>query len=89
MRILLVVLCEHHKMFYFCVGLCNDFNALNAELNPICHLLALLGAHHIFHFSGLRVIFSCLCVFCIFGRTKRKSKCKVYPRTGHENTEGG
>jgi hypothetical protein len=27
----------------------------NAELNPICHLLALLGAHHILHVSGLRV----------------------------------
>ena len=31
------------------------FNPLNAELNPISHLLALLGAHHIFHVSGLRV----------------------------------
>jgi len=30
-------------------------NPLNAELNPICHLLALLGAHHTFHVSGLRV----------------------------------
>jgi hypothetical protein len=30
-------------------------NPLNAELNPIYHLLALLGAHHIFHVSGLRV----------------------------------
>ena len=30
-------------------------NPLNAELNPICHLLALLGAHYIFHVSGLRV----------------------------------
>ena len=30
-------------------------NPLNAELNPICHVLALLGAHHIFHISGLRV----------------------------------
>ena len=30
-------------------------NPLNAELNPNCHLLALLGAHHIFHVSGLRV----------------------------------
>jgi hypothetical protein len=30
-------------------------NPLNAELNPICHLLALLGAHHIFHVSWLRV----------------------------------
>jgi len=32
-----------------------NLNPLNAELNPICHLLALLGAHHIFHVSGLRV----------------------------------
>ena len=31
------------------------FNPLNAELNPVCHLLALLGAHYIFHVSGLRV----------------------------------
>jgi len=31
-----------------------SFNPLNAELNRICHLLALL-AHHIFHVSGLRV----------------------------------
>jgi hypothetical protein len=30
-------------------------NPLNDELNPICHLLALLEAHHIFHVSGLRV----------------------------------
>jgi len=30
-------------------------NRLNAELNPICYLLALLGAHHILHVSGLRV----------------------------------
>jgi len=31
------------------------FNPLNAELNPICHLLALLGAHHILHLSRIRV----------------------------------
>ena len=31
-----------------------DFNPLNAKLNPICHLLALL-AHHILHVGGLRV----------------------------------
>ena len=30
---------------------CELFNALNAKLNPICHLLALLGAHHILHVS--------------------------------------
>jgi hypothetical protein len=28
---------------------------LNADLNPIYHLLALLGAHHIFHVSRVRV----------------------------------
>ena len=30
-------------------------NTLNADLNPICHLLALLGAHHIFHVSRIKV----------------------------------
>jgi hypothetical protein len=30
-------------------------NPLNAELNSICHLLALLGAHHILHISWIRV----------------------------------
>jgi hypothetical protein len=25
------------------------------QLNPICHLLALLGAHHILHISRIRV----------------------------------
>ena len=31
------------------------FNPLNAELNPICYLLALLGAHHFLHVSRIRV----------------------------------
>ena len=30
-------------------------NPLNSELNPICHLLALLGAHPILHVSRIRV----------------------------------
>jgi len=30
-------------------------NTLNAELNPICHLVALLGAHPILHISRIRV----------------------------------
>ena len=42
------VFCWYYYYTYF-------FNPLNAELNPICHLLALIGAHHIFHVSGLRV----------------------------------
>jgi hypothetical protein len=34
---------------------CSLNNALNAELNTICHLQALLGAHHILHVSRTRV----------------------------------
>ena len=30
-------------------------NPLNPELNPICYLLALLGAHHFLHVSRIRV----------------------------------
>jgi len=30
-------------------------NPLNAELNPICHLLALVEAHPILHVSRVRV----------------------------------
>jgi len=30
-------------------------NTLNAKLNSICHLLAMLGAHPILHVSRIRV----------------------------------
>jgi len=34
----------------------NDLlNPLKPELNPICYLLALLGAHHFLHVSRIRV----------------------------------
>ena len=32
-----------------------NINPLNSELNPICYLLALLGAHHFLHVSRIRV----------------------------------
>ena len=35
-------------------GFFNNFNLLNAELNPICYLLALL-AHHFLHVSKIMV----------------------------------
>jgi len=40
-----------------CKMLCFNsyFNTLNVELNPTCHLLALVGAHHILHVSRIRV----------------------------------
>jgi len=31
------------------------FKPLSPELNPICYLLALLGAHHFLHVSRIRV----------------------------------
>ena len=37
------------------LGFNSAFKGLNDELNPICHLLALLGAHHILHVSWIRV----------------------------------
>ena len=33
----------------------NVFNPLKPELNPICYLLALLGAQHFLHVSRIRV----------------------------------
>jgi hypothetical protein len=30
-------------------------NPLNAELNPICHLLAILGVHSFLHVSRIRI----------------------------------
>jgi hypothetical protein len=43
--------------FVFVQNIALDFrlNPLNAELNPICQLLALLGAHPILHISRIRV----------------------------------
>ena len=43
--------------FYFC----SYFNPLNTELNSICHLLTLVGAHHILHVSRVRVNITFLC----------------------------
>ena len=44
------------------------FNPLNAELNPIYHFLALLGAYPILHVSRVRVKSVCVChlqVLCL------------------------
>jgi len=32
-----------------------EINPLSPKLNPICYLLALLGAHHFLHLSRIRV----------------------------------
>ena len=40
-------------LFLMCAS--SNINPLNAELNPICHLLAFFGAHPILHVSKIRV----------------------------------
>jgi len=42
-------------LFTFYVQNVLKFNPLNTKLNPICHLLASLGAHPIIHVSKVRV----------------------------------
>jgi hypothetical protein len=37
------------------IELCAMFSPLNAKSNPICHFMALLGAHSILHVSRIRV----------------------------------
>ena len=50
-------------MLYRCYQLIiSPFNPLNAELNPIRHLLALVGARHIVHVSRIRVNISLLSI---------------------------
>ena len=52
--------CPHSAIqsFLFQMRVSSPFlNPLNAELNPICHMLALLGAHHILHVGRIRVKF--------------------------------
>ena len=49
--------CVHHFLvtLIICLSLSHSLNPLNTKLNPICHLLALLEAHHILHVSRMRV----------------------------------
>ena len=56
------------------MGFNSAFNPLNAELNPICHFLTLLGDHHILHFSRMRVK----------GLTQADARCKVLLRVSVE-----
>ena len=45
------------------------FNPLNPELNPICYLLALLGAHHFLHVSriGVKLLTFRLLISYVYG----------------------
>ena len=45
-------------------------NPLNAELNPICHLLALLEAHHILHVSRIKVNSNVVIYFLVWSLSR-------------------
>jgi len=60
-----------------------NINPLSAELNPTCHLLALLGAHHIFHIDGLRVngvirSSNIRCAVHVAGMRERESAYRIF-----------
>jgi len=55
-------------------------NPLNAELNPICHLLALLGAHHILHVSRVRVKMADINLVVLRSGGRRNSCPSYFPR---------
>ena len=74
-----------------------NFNSLSAELNPIRHLLALVGARHIVHVSRVRVkrerwfIFYCLnntavdLVYLILLSTCTCFDCLFEPSSGRKS----
>jgi len=49
------ILCEIILYTYLSYCQTQYINPLKPELNPICYLLALLGAHHFLHVSRIRV----------------------------------
>ena len=52
-------------------------NPLNAELNPICHLLALLGAHHILHVNRMRVKRHIVIIVCRYSCKGTRYSCHI------------
>jgi hypothetical protein len=57
-------------------------NHLKANLNPICHLLALSGAHHILHVSRIRVNVGSYSAtkYCPFYGFPEHGKCRTMSR---------
>jgi len=63
-----------------------QFNTLNAELNPICRLLALLRAHHILHVSRIRVKYKYKFLFAMIITTLNVTICvclSIFIHTPH------
>jgi len=51
----LLLISEQEEKLWLTYPVNVNFNPLNAELNPICYSLALLGAHHFLQVSRIRV----------------------------------
>jgi len=69
----------HHYLnirYFMPLGLDTDsaVTTLNAELNPICYLLALLGDHHFLHVSRIRVKSLILRLLSYTGCPRRKGQ---------------
>ena len=52
---ILAAIFQQYLASLFLYNLVHFFNPLKPEVNPICYLLALLGAHHFLHVSTIRV----------------------------------
>jgi len=63
-------------------------NPLNEKLNPICHVLALLGAHFILHISKIRVNHTCIAQ-CSMSQIIHisKKKCSIFTATPTDREE--
>ena len=70
-------------------------NPLNAELNPICHFLALFGAHHILHVCRIRVNIITLLTFgqqCVYSAPPHHALLSILlfsPPTQHKSFSSG
>ena len=69
-------------MFWF-----SYINPLNAELNPIWNLLALLGAHPILHVSRIRVKHCTMCIPVCTNKTHYIFYCSILKSTDLINLE--
>jgi len=65
-----------------------DINPLNAKLHRICHLLALLGAHHILHVSRIKVNQIYKVRFFIIKPKNKERKVKAIPIQAWADLQG-
>jgi len=73
-----------------CVTIDCTINPFDAELNPICHLLTLLGAHHILHVSRVRVNLNERSRFIrLFGTAEGSVKVKRYLKQSQQTESSG